>query len=285
MVLTTPKDLKQAQELNKYTDAYLVGLKDYIPNFLNPFSFTDFLELIKFQKKVVLRLDILIRERDIEKYKYLISKTKDLDIYYYITDQGLLNYLINLNLANKTIYDPFTMLTNYEDAKTYYNLGLLAVAPSLEIPYNDILKFNMPMFYLGFGRRLMFNSKRKLISLYFQKANIKTNLENLTIIEEKRTDILPIFEDYGTYIYRSYFSNNIELIKENKNIQYILLDSNTLEFKQYLEIVKNSYLYLNNKITSNIYQNNISNLTLPISDGFTYQDTIYQKEAIENAKN
>lgn len=285
MVVTTPKDLKQAQELNKYTDAYLVGLKDYTPNFLNPFSFTDFLDLIKHQKKVFLRLDLLIREKNLEKYKTLILKTKDLDIYYYITDQGLLNYLLSLNLANKTIYDPFTMLTNYEDAITYYNLGLLAIAPSLEIPYKDILKFNMPMFYLGFGRRLMFNSKRRLVSLYFQKANIKTNLENLTIIEEKRTDVLPIFEDYGTYIYRSYFSDNVDLIKENSNIHYILFDSNTLEFKQYLEIVKNGYLYLNNQILFNTYCNNILNLNLPIEDGFKYQDTIYQKEAIENAKN
>lgn len=282
MLVTTPSNLDEAKMLSPFTSYFLVGIKGFIPNFFNTLTKDDFLKLLELKKKVILRLDVLVRERELKPYLSLIDELKDLDIYYYITDQGLLNYLLSLGLGKKTIYDPFTMITNMMDAKTYYDLGLLAVAPSLEIPFKDILEFAVPLFYLGFGRRLMFNSKRNLVSLYKEKSGLKFSLKNLTIVEEKREDVLPIFEDKGTYIYRSYFLNNLKLIKESKNnINFVLLDSLTLSFDTYLEIVKRAHLYLNG-LTDNI---DLVDLDLDIEEGFTYLDTIYQKEAIIDAKN
>ncbi len=286
MLVTCPSNIEEARLLAPYSSYFLVGIKDYIPNFLNPLSLAEFRQLANENIKLILRLDMLVREREIVKYQELIDNLKELDILYYITDQGLLNYLIDLKLANRVIYDPFTMLTNYLDAKTYYDLGLNAIAPSLEIPYKDILKFQVPLFYPGFTRRLMFNSKRNLVSLYKEKAHLSFDIhDNLTLIEEKRVDILPIFEDKGTFIYRPYYLDNMPLIKGNRNIKYLLIDAVTIEFIKYLPLVKLAYAYFNEEITLEIYKEELNKLDFKIELGFTYEDTIYLKEAIIDAKN
>ncbi len=285
MITVNPRNLEEAKILAPYIDCYLIGLEDFSPKFLNPFSFSDFKELFNLNKKIILRLDRLVLEKELNKYLDLIDSLKEYDLLYYITEQGLLNKFIKDKKTNLVIYDPFTMLTNYEDGLTYYNLGLDSISPSLEIPYKDILNFKMPLFYLAFGRRLMFYSKRQLLSLYKEKANLDFSLDNLYIVEEKRDDKYLIFEDEGTYIYRSYFINNIPLIKENKYIKYHFIDSLSLEPNTYLEIVKRTKEYLDDKLNILDFNNIIKSLNLVIEDGFTYQDTIYIKGDIEDEKN
>lgn len=285
MIITSPKNYDQAVALKSYCDGYLVGINDYTPQFLSPFSYEDFLKLLDLKQVVILRLDLLLQERDIAKYKILIEKVKLLEIYYYITDLGLLNYLQKLGLIAKVIYDPFTMITNKMDAKTYYELGVDAIAPSLEIPYRDVLSFTEPLFYLGFGRRLMFNSKRKLLSLYKEEKQLDFSLKDLTIVEEKRTDILPIFEDGGTFIYRSYFVNNLFLTKDNPQIKYLLIDSLTIPEEVYTTLCQYYWQYLNAEKNQKDLENYLKTNHLLTADGFTYQDSIYQKEEIINEKN
>ncbi len=285
MFITSPLNLKEAKLLKDYCDGYLVGLANYIPSFLSPFSYEDFLKLLDLDKLIILRLDVLVREKEIEDYEKLIIKLKDLNILYYITDLGILNILKKQGLINKTIYDPFTMICNYLDAKTYYNLGLDAISPSLEIPYKDILKIDVPLFYLGFGRRLMFNSKRNLLSLYKEEKNLSFSLDNLTIIEEKRTDSFPIFEDMGTYIYRSYYLNNLEFAKNNSNIKYLYVEHLTIDSKTYLKLIELIKLYLKDDNYLETLNNYLITNNLNVSEGFNYQDSIYQKEEIINEKN
>ena len=285
MIVINPKDITEASKLASYTDAFLIGIRDYIPNFFNPFSYDDFLKLNSLNKIIILRLDILVNEKDLNFYKNLILKVKDLNIYYYITDLGILNILKSLNLTNKIIYDPFTMICNKLDAKYYYDLGICAVAPSLEIPYKDVVEFNVPLFYLGFGRRLMFNSKRLLISLYKEEKNLDFKTDNLNIIEEKRNDILPIFEDMGTYIYRSYYLNNLIITKDNNNIKFLFIDSLTIDSLTYFNLVESYYKYHNDLIDLNEFKDLINKLNLNIEDGFTYQDSVYQKEELFDEKN
>ena len=285
MIVVNPKDITEASKLASYADAFLVGIKDYIPSFFNPFSYDDFIKLNSLNKIIILRLDILVNEKDLSFYKDLILKVKDLNIYYYITDLGILNILKSLNLINKIIYDPFTMICNKLDAKYYYDLGICAVAPSLEIPYKDVREFNVPLFYLGFGRRLMFNSKRLLLSLYKEEKNLDFKTDNLSIIEEKRNDIFPIFEDMGTYIYRSYYLNNLIITKDNKNIKFLFIDSLTIDSLTYFKLVEAYYKYYNNIIALNEFKDLINELNLKIEDGFTYQDSVYQKEELFDEKN
>ena len=97
-------------------------------------------------------------------------------------------------------------------------------------------------------------------------------------IIEKRKDKYPLLEtNLGTYIYRSYQLSLIKHIKE-LNLKYAYFESRFIEFDTYLKVLKIYNKYLNDEINLDEAVNYISTLELNIEDGFTYKDSVYQKE-------
>ena len=151
---------------------------------------------------------------------------------------------------------------------------------SLEIPLNDVNNSinDNSIFYQIFGHRIMFYSNRKLVSLYEEKANIKVSNNHLYLKEATRDDYLPIIEnENGTMIYRPYC---ISLLKEKDIIskfKYGYMESLYLDDDIFLKVLIE---YKNAISKNNIDESiaNINNLGLNIEEGFTYKDSIYQKE-------
>ncbi len=279
MLISTPRSLSEAKNLIDYTDGFLVGLNGFTRKHLNNFSITEVYEVIKLNKLVILRLDNMLYDEEIKKYQELVDLFKPTEVLFYVTDLGLVTLLSDNGLINRCIYDSQTMVTNKMDAKFYLDLGLNAVGISSEIPFKDVLESHPSgLFYLVFGLRMMFTSRRRVVSLYLEHANLKSSLESLSLVEATRTERYPLFEDEsGTAIYRSYFVSLIKELKDSK-LKYMLLDSLLVEEDKYLMLNKIYYKYLNGKISLDDSLDLIASLNLNIEDGFTFKDSVYQKE-------
>ena len=157
----------------------------------------------------IIGMDKLFTPTDIDMVSNFLDKYQNLCDYFYITDLGVCNLAIKKQIQNKVIFDPKTMVCNSLDLKIYSDLGFKAIGLSSEITIKDVkdiyLKTNSNIFYQIFGYRLMFYSKRHLISLYEKKNNDKYPKSDCYLREATRNDYFPIFENKnGVCIYRSY---------------------------------------------------------------------------------
>lgn len=235
----------------------------------------------------IISINKIITPNDTKLVYSLLEKYKDnSNIYFYVTDLGCARIGINLNIINRMIFNPETMIANTLDLIEYASLGFDALAMSHEITLEDFIKsYNetkLDLFYLGLGHRLMFYSKRKLISLYEAKNNTKYPKENLYLREATRKDYLPIIEnDNGTVIYRSYIISLVNEIDELSFLKYFLCDPLYIDSTSYLNALKAISNYHKNKIAKNEMLDIINNLHFNIEDGFKYNDSVYQKEELK----
>lgn len=239
-------------------------------------------KVIELNKMPILMFNIMVHPFEIEQLTNEMLKFKELNVLYYITDLGLARVLKTNGLINKTIYDPVTMITNSLDASNFFSYGFNSIGLSNEITVKDlgtiINKTNVKVFYQIFGHRLMLHSRRKLVSLYGQKIGKNIDKSNMRIVEATRNDSYPIIEnDKGTYIYRSYL---ISLLKEIKdlNIEFGYIESFNIEHSTYIKVLEIFKNYLNDEYSLNQALEHLTILNLDIKDGFSYQDSIYNKE-------
>ena len=123
----------------------------------------------------------------------------------------------------------------------------------------------------------MFYSKRKLVSLYEEKTNIHTSKEGLYLKEATRQDYLPIIENKnGTMIYRSYMVSLLSL--DLSKLSYGYLESLYVEEDSFIKVLEIYYQVFHHRITKEEGLQKINSLSLDIQDGFTYCDSVYQKE-------
>lgn len=238
--------------------------------------------------EVVLSISRIFMENELEEIKTFILNYQKYD--FLVSDLGVIQIFKELNLMNHVIYDSSTMVCNSLDLSIYSKLGLLATSMSNEIPISDVFKgykdTNADIMYLVFGRKLMFYSKRRLISCYEDHRDISLPRENLFIKEEKRSELMPIIENKnGYFVYRSYF---ISLLKEMQNLsflKYSYFESLTLNIEVLTEILDIFRGFLNQNMSIQEASEKLSLLGLDIQDGFSYSDTIHVKEKIINEKN
>ena len=278
------------EELNKlidYADGFILMLKPYSICYGNIDLDLAIDILRKNNKKIILGLNKIYHPNDIESLNELLNKYQANDIYYYFSDLGACNLAIDKGLNNKIIYNPETMITNYLDLSILQSFNFDAYQLSSEITLNDVKiiydKTNAPISYFGFGHKIMFYSKRKLLTLYKNKTGIDMPLEKGYLKESTRNDFIPITENQnGTYILRSYVVSLLEDMNKLDFLKYLILDSNYVDFDKYIEVLKSYYLYNNKNILLEEAINNIKKLNLDIEDGFKNNDTVYLKEELKN---
>ena len=237
-------------------------------------------------KKIILGLNKIYHPFDIESLNNLLDKYQASDIYYYFSDLGAINIAMNKNLNDKIIYNPETMITNYLDLSILQSFNFDSYQMSSEITLNDLKlayeKTKAPLCYFGFGHKIMFYSKRKLISLYSNKTNIEMPLEKGYLKESTRNDYIPITENLnGTYILRSYVISLLEDLSDLSFLKYLIIDSNYVSFDTYIKVLKAYYEYNNKIIDKEEALSIINSLGLDIEDGFKINDTVYLKEELK----
>lgn len=280
MLLSAIYNMKELNKLNGLIDGAILNNKKYslIYDELNldlAYSFclnNNILPIISLNK--------MFYPNELEEIKDVFNKYDKAK--FLITDLGLFNIAKSLKIENKLIYNPETMLTNYLDLELYKNLGFDALAMSLEIPFSDVVlakeKTNANLFYMVFGKRMMLYSRRKLLSLYKEKANINIPNETLYLKEINRDDYFPIIEnETGTKIFRSYIVSYLDQL-DKIEFKYNYLDSYDIDFDIYKKVIIIFKDYLDKKVSKEESLNKLNALNLNINDGFKYKDSVYQKE-------
>ena len=212
----------ELNNLINYADGFILMLKPFSVCYKEDINLDLALDLIKKNdKKAILGINKIHHPSDILETKEFLKKYNS-DVYYYVSDLGVCNILIEMGLSNKIIYNPETMITNYLDLGLLNECHFDAYQLSSEITLNDIKyayeKTNAPLIYYGFGHKIMFYSKRKLLSLYENKTGIKMPKEGY-LKEVTREDYMPVCQNSnGTYILRSYV---ISLLDELDNLDYL----------------------------------------------------------------
>ena len=252
------------------------------PKYSNYDSIDLILTANEYNLTPILKINKMVHPKEVEFVKNEVVKYLDYNCLFYITDLGVLNIFKKLNVINRVIYDPITMICNSLDAKNYQDLGCDSIGISNEITLEDlntiINKSNVKAFYQVFGYRLMFHSKRSLVSLYEEKIASNFIKDDLWLIEATRNDRYPLVEnEHGTLIYRSGITSLIREIK-NLNITYAFIDHFRLDNSLYNEVINIYHDYLNGNINLDLAKGKLELLNLNYSDGFSYKDSVYQKE-------
>ncbi len=233
-------ELKSLDKINKYNVDILM-----IPTIFSATS--DFfvriedLQLFK-DRKIALKLDKIIIEDELKELELFIKNTLNYDVSFYIfTDLCVYNILKKYHIEKKAVYFSKTINCSTFDIKHYNDLNIKCLV-STELPLEDLIKISdlENNFIYTYGYFNIFYSKRKLLSLYKQYANLDYNPKNkkYTLLEETREEHYPVLENNnGTFVYSSYiyllFS---EINKLNKN-NYFYIDSNFIEEKDLIKII------------------------------------------------
>ena len=291
MIISSIYNKGQLNNIINYLDGAILMAPRFAINY-GDINLDEEIELLKkHNKMIIIGMDKIFTESELKDAVGILNNyINDKDIYFYVSDLGLIYFAMENHIQNRFIYDPKTMITNYNDAKIYSSFNINALGLSSEITLEDIVKIKeeneFNYLYLVFGKRIMFYAKRKILDIYKRKLDIKNSDNPLYITEFDKNNRYPLIENQnGVAIYRDYFISLNKEISKIKDIKYLYLDSFDIDSNLYLDVIKGYFKYLNSEISNDELNNIIRNLDINIKDGFLYQDTIYQKEEIEDGKN
>ena len=209
------KNRDMLETVSKYVEGVVLGCK-YSFYSDKKYSKEEINEIyqIALQKniKTYILLNLVMHENYVDEVKEFIESFKNEEVYFIFQDLGILNILLSLNKARYGIYNPLTMITNYRDLKEYEFFSLDAIGVSSEIPVKDVNKctsISNKVFYLGFGYHPMYQTYRKLLSLYKEHSGLKFTNENLYLQEATRVDVrCPIIEnEFGSVVFIGFDDN------------------------------------------------------------------------------
>ncbi len=225
--------------------------------------------------KIYLNIDQIIHENDLQNVKKFMNEFKEVLGFYY-SDMAVYMIAKEMNIVDKLIYNPGTLVTSVADAEFYLELGIKRVCLSREITLDDIMKFS----HLGekveviiHGKLNMFYSKRKLLTNYF--THIKMEVQKKGELEEEiRDERYPVIEDeHGTNIFHEKSVNSFEefnaLKSFSKRIDGFLLDEFDYIVELYMRIQKGEE-------GSSIKKEYLQKFD-DISSGYYYKETLYKK--------
>ena len=280
-LVTSIYTLDELKRLKDKLDYALIHIPFYSVNYKD-IDIDMALDYCKKNKiKPILSLNRIFHPGNLDGVAEIINKYKNTDCMFYIADLGALNLFIKAEIISRVIYNPETMITNFLDMNEYSSLGVDACGISNEITINDLNKIsevNNNIYYQVFGKRLMFYSRRKLVTLYGEKNGEVYPKSDIYLRESTRTDYFPIIEnENGTLIYRSY---NISLLPyiDTLNIKYAYIESFDIDIDKFEVVNSIFYDVIKKNITLENAKIKLNELELKIEDGFIYKDSVYQKE-------
>ncbi len=224
-------------DLNKYenVDATLVLRTEFSYKCYRRFTIKEINAYLKDHKAFV-DLSFMAYDQDFPVLKSYLNqlKYKENIIGYIVADLGVAQFFKEQNLLSKCVYNPETLITNWQEAQTIFELGFFGVFLAKEITIANICEISQKnpdfnLFFQGHGRFSMFHSKRNLLSIYNKKFNHNLDLKNradLFLKEKNRTEKLNVLEDkFGTYLFRGKTTQMFNYISKLKNcLKYFVID-------------------------------------------------------------
>lgn len=278
---------KQLETLAPYVDGVILMM----PHYAYVYEDLNIDQAIEFCKKnnidYAISMTRVVMEDELNQIEELINKY--IDSKFVVSDLGVVQIFIDKGIVNQVIYDPTTLVCNSMDLEVYSSLGFDAVGMSSEITVKDVFtsyeRTKSSIFYQVFGRKMMYYSKRRLISTYKDYRGLSFEAKHLYLREEKRDYDIPVYEnENGTYCYRPY---NISLIKELEALsflKYAYFESLNCSIEDLCKVLTIYRNVLDKKVSLETANKEIEALNLPIEDGFAYNDTVHVKEKIVQCK-
>lgn len=218
-LITTPytiNDLKPLKEAG--ADGVVIGTPFFSARPAAVFSFEELEALRKKTQTLNLLMFVLVNrmftEEELDRLTDYLKILKELQVDgIYFCDEGVLQIAKSLQMADRLIYQPDTLLTNSCDVNFYLDEGLKLVTLAKEITLEEMCAIakqtdGSRIEVIVHGRENMMHSKRRLLSSYMEHIHAKEPVfgkRTLYLREETRDDHFPILEDeLGTHVFTGF---------------------------------------------------------------------------------
>ena len=228
-------NIKEIDEIEYYKEKgiynYLVPLKDFCVGY----DTIDVNNINKIDVNYYLLVNRIMTFKDLEKLRSILNN-------------------INLKYLKGVFFEDLGVLeTNYLSINGFLDKGIDSVVVSNEITKEEVeiildnVSENVVIPVLGYNQ-IMY-SRRNLITNYNKEYNLNTSLNN-KITEQITKKQLPILEqEYGTVIFDENIYNNLELLKNTKNVKFYLINSTFLTKEDIISYLNSNSLNNNGFLT------------------------------------
>ena len=283
MKLLVSVNKKELPDYLKYTNSFLIGLKNYAINYYEA-TLSDIKEILNnypgIESFVSLNKNIFNEDlKDLKEKLQELATLKIAGILFY--DLSILSLVKKLNLNIPLVIHQTHMVTNYNICNYYFERGVKYAYLSAEITESEMAliskKSNILLMATFVGHLIISHSKRKLVSNYFAYIK-KEKSKDLNTIEEKNSKQKYYIKEtnLGTDILTKDILNGTRafcLLKEK--IEYAILDNNLIDDTIFLEVLKLYKKYLNKKIEEAFFIEKVQEL-IGSYESFFFQKTIYK---------
>ena len=283
MKLLVSVNKKELADYLKYTNSFLIGLKNYAINYYEA-TLSDIKEMLNnypgIELFVSLNKNIFNEDlKDLKEKLQELATLKIAGILFY--DLSILSFVKKLNLNIPLVIHQTHMVTNYNICNYYFERGVKYAYLSAEITESEMAliskKSNILLMATFVGHLIISHSKRKLVSNYFEYIK-KEKSKDLNTIEEKNSKQKYYIKEtnLGTDILTKDILNGTRafcLLKEK--IEYAILDNNLIDDTIFLQVLKLYNKYLNQKIEESLFLEKVQEL-IDSYEGFFFQKTIYK---------
>lgn len=283
MRLLVSVNTKELSKYLKFTNSFIIGLKDYSINYFE-ITIDEIKELLDKYHDIELFISMNknIFNRDLEVLENnlkVLAKLPIKGILFY--DLSILSIVKRLNLNLNLVFHQTHMATNYNICSFYEELGCKYAYLSSEITADEMFEIsnntNIELMAYFIGHQIISHSKRKLVSNFYEYIN-KDNDKKLNIIKEKNKDnkYYILENKNGTDILTYDILNGTKaFIRLNESLEYGILDNRFIDDKIFLKVLNEYHDYLNKKIDDETFVLKIEKL-IGNYDGFFYKKTIYK---------
>lgn len=273
------QNLNQFLQDERITDI-LVGIEFLSNAFVYELDIDQLNKVLNKTNKISINLSRLFHENEIDKvYEKLNKINFDKVKLVFYSDFLIYSILKEKNLLKKAVYNGYTYTTNVSDINLYGKFNeYICVSNQISIDEINYVLENADknVIVYGFGKSIIFSSRRKLLTNYFKYRNLDNNPydKNYYLKEEYRNDLYHIIEDKnGSYIYESGYYYLFDELKNKSKIDYLILDSCDLNQKNYEKVVD---AYLENNIDK------LCNLDIKLYKGIMQEKSVLLKSEVKS---
>lgn len=224
------KNVKEAQQISKFIDAYILPLENFSINYPNTFTLKEVKEIKKLGKEIFVMVNKNIHNHELKLLEKILLEVEKLNIngiFFY--DIAILTLKNKLKLKTELVWSAEHLTTNWQTINFWYDLGVKYTYLSSELTKDEIDEISKQakatLFVNVFGYQPMFTSRRHLVENYLKYFKIDDNRGYKTIYKENKS--YPIFDKKeGTTVYSNYILN---ALSETFNVKYLVFNTTFID--------------------------------------------------------
>ena len=234
------------EDIERMVNKDIYGIMLYVSKLSVNSSFyidVDELENIDFNgKKIYLVMNKIMHNNDLSMVMEVIDKIKDMDVKIMFYDMAIYNIAKEFNILDKLVIFQDHLNASNLSNRFYYDMGIHGSYITSDITLDELLEIKdnskMEIYFLGYGYGPIFYSRRYLVSNYLKYIN-NDKCGEYRIISDTGISYPICEEEFGTTIYTHEVINLINYMDKLKDIDYVILNSNLVDSREFELIVDN----------------------------------------------